>query len=108
MDPELYPEPESFDAFRFSKLREEYPEMDGRFQYVASNTSSMAFGYGRHACPGRQFAAQEIKAIMAHILREYDLRSPTNRGRPASMASETQYLPHPTATVEFKRRSRFG
>ena len=108
MDPELYPEPEVFDAFRFSKLREQNSEMDGRFQYVASNTSSMAFGYGRHACPGRHFAAQEIKAIMAYILREYDMRFAVDQKRPTSMPAETQFLPHPTAAVEFRRRPRDG
>lgn len=43
---------------------------------------------------------------MAHILRHYDLRFPAGQqGRPESMRAETQYLPHPGATVEFKRRS---
>ncbi|ORY66214.1 cytochrome P450 [Pseudomassariella vexata] len=30
MDPKLYPNPEVFDPFRFSKLREEHRELDGR------------------------------------------------------------------------------
>lgn len=104
MDESLYPNPEVFDPFRFSKMREERPEMDGRAQYVASNPASLSFGYGRHACPGRFFAAQEIKAIMAHILRNYDLRFSAGQSRPESMRVETQFLPHPGATVEFKRR----
>ncbi|KAK7721476.1 hypothetical protein SLS63_009590 [Diaporthe eres] len=83
MDESLYPSPGVFDPFRFSKMREERPEMDGR----------------------RFFAAQEIKAIMAHILRNYDLRFSAGQSRPESLRAETQYLPHPGATVEFKRRS---
>ncbi|KAG8162657.1 hypothetical protein KVR01_007135 [Diaporthe batatas] len=105
MDESLYPNPEVFDPFRFSKIREERPEMDGRAQYVASNPASLSFGYGRHACPGRFFAAQEIKAIMAHILHNYDIRFPAGQSRPESLRAETQYLPHPGATVEFKRRT---
>lgn len=105
MDESLYPSPGVFDPFRFSKLREERPETDGRSQYVASNPASLSFGYGRHACPGRFFAAQEIKAIMAYILRNYDFRFPKGQSRPESLRAETQYLPHPAATVEFKRRS---
>ncbi|KAG6357383.1 hypothetical protein INS49_013260 [Diaporthe citri] len=105
MDESLYPSPVVFDPFRFSRMREERPEMDGRAQYVASNPASLSFGYGRHACPGRFFAAQEIKAIMAHILRNYDLRFSAGQSRPGSLRAETQYLPHPAATVEFKRRS---
>ncbi|KAI3396499.1 hypothetical protein diail_12119 [Diaporthe ilicicola] len=105
MDESLYPSPEVFDPFRFSKMREERPETDGRAQYVASNPASLSFGYGRHACPGRFFAAQEIKAIMAYILRNYDIRFSQGQSRPESLRAETQYLPHPAATVEFKRRS---
>jgi cytochrome P450 len=106
MDPSLYPNPDKFDAFRFSTLRAAQPELDGRSQYVASNTSSMSFGYGRHACPGRFFAAQEIKAIMSFILREYDMRFSQGQTRPESFPVETQFLPNMTATVEFKRRQR--
>ncbi|KAH7141617.1 putative cytochrome P450 [Dactylonectria macrodidyma] len=106
MDPSLYPDPERFDAFRFAKLRVAEPELDGRTQYVASNTSSMSFGYGRHACPGRFFAAQEIKAIMSFILREYDVRFSPGQTRPKSFPVESQFLPNPIATVEFKRRER--
>lgn len=106
MDPSLYPNPDKFDAFRFSTVRAAQPELDGRSQYVASNTSSMSFGYGRHACPGRFFAAQEIKAIMSFILREYDMRFSQGQTRPESVPVETQFLPNMTATVEFKRRQK--
>ncbi|KAL6915486.1 hypothetical protein FSST1_006981 [Fusarium sambucinum] len=104
MDPWLCPNPEKFDAFRFSDLRATQPELDGRLQYVASNASSMSFGYGRHACPGRFFAAQEIKAIMSYILREYDMRFSEGQTRPESFPAETQFLPDLIATVEFKKR----
>ncbi|KAF5027080.1 hypothetical protein F66182_792 [Fusarium sp. NRRL 66182] len=106
MDPSLYPDPDKFDALRFSKLRAADPEQEGRSQYVASNTSSMSFGYGRHACPGRFFVANEIKAILGFILREYDLRFTEGQSRPVSYRSHTQFLPDPTATVLFKRRAK--
>ncbi|KAI7774920.1 hypothetical protein LA080_007658 [Diaporthe eres] len=41
MDESLYPDPGVFDPFRFSRKREERPEMDGRAQYVASNPASL-------------------------------------------------------------------
>lgn len=56
MDPELYGKDAStFDGFRFSKLRSSSPDdpRAARMIYAASNLESMAFGYGRHACPGR-------------------------------------------------------
>lgn len=52
MDPNLYHNPETFDGFRFSNLRQQDTSMEGKAQYVASNPNSMAFGFGRHACPG--------------------------------------------------------
>lgn len=104
MDESLYPNPNKFDPLRFYKIKEERPEESGRAQYVASTSASLGFGYGRHACPGRHFAAQEIKAIMTYILRHYDLRYSPGQKRPESLRAETQYLPHPAATVEFKRR----
>ncbi|ORX60473.1 cytochrome P450 [Hesseltinella vesiculosa] len=33
------------------------------------------FGMGKHACPGRWFAVQEIKTIVALLLREYKLEA---------------------------------
>jgi cytochrome P450 len=36
----------------------------------------MSFGFGRHACPGRFFAANEIKLILSRILLDYDIKMP--------------------------------
>lgn len=52
MDAQLYPDPEKFDPWRFSKLRQSDPALEGKAQYVSSNPASLAFGYGQHACPG--------------------------------------------------------
>ena len=108
MDPTLYPNPNQFDAFRFSTLREINPDKAGKAQYVASNPESMSFGFGRHACPGRFFAANEIKAIMVYLLMNYDMRFLPGQARPRSLQFETQYLPSHDAGVLFKRRGRKG
>ncbi|OTB02485.1 hypothetical protein M426DRAFT_195432 [Hypoxylon sp. CI-4A] len=104
MDPTFYPDPDRFDGFRFAKIRESDPAVEGKAQYVASNPSSMAFGYGRHACPGRFFASQEIKAIMVYLLEHFDMKFRKGQGRPESQQFETQYLPDHSATVLFKKR----
>ena len=36
------------------------------------------FGYGRHACPGRFFATNEIKMIVAKMILDYDIKMPGN------------------------------
>ncbi|KAI4217474.1 MAG: hypothetical protein LQ351_000069 [Letrouitia transgressa] len=104
MDPKIYPDPDKFDAFRFAKLRETDPERAGKMQYASSNPQSMGFGFGRHACPGRFFASNEIKAIMAHLLTHYDFKFPDGQERPPSLGFETQYLPNHEGRVLMKKR----
>ncbi|KAF9761122.1 hypothetical protein IL306_003955 [Fusarium sp. DS 682] len=112
MDPELYPNPEVFDPLRFYKLKKSLDGKDpgaaGKLAFASSNHESMAFGYGRHACPGRWFAGNEIKMIMVYLLENYDFRLPGGKtgleNRPPSLCFETQYLPNPEAVLEFRRR----
>lgn len=106
MDPEVYPNPEEFDGFRFAKLRSSDGPNTARLVYAASNLESMAFGYGRHACPGRFFADCEIKMIMVYLLTNYDFRFPEGvTERPPSFAAETQFLPNHEAKIMLKARA---
>ncbi|KAI0284741.1 cytochrome P450 [Russula brevipes] len=74
-DEEIYPNPHEFDGFRFSKLREkEGDAAAARYQTVAASAEYLAFGLGRHTCPGRFLAVNEIKALLAHILVTYDVK----------------------------------
>lgn len=106
MDPNIYPDPDKYDAFRFSKLREVDPERAGKMQFASSNPQSMGFGFGRYACPGRFFASNEIKAILAHVLTHYDFKFPQGQGRPASIGVETQFLPNHDGRVLMKKRTQ--
>ncbi|OTB06304.1 hypothetical protein M426DRAFT_115142 [Hypoxylon sp. CI-4A] len=107
MDPKLYPEPETFDGLRFAKLRKatDDPAIKGKAQFAAANPQSMPFGYGRHACPGRFFASDEIKAITMYLLNNYDIKFAEGQKRPRSMEVETQFLPDHAATILCKKRS---
>ncbi|OAQ58685.1 cytochrome P450 [Pochonia chlamydosporia 170] len=119
MDPDLYPEPKKFKGFRFHELQKKaQPSKKGQDAetgdkeraapskaYAASHPSSMAFGYGRHACPGRFFASAEIKAIMVYLLMNYDFKFPEDQPeRPPSLLFETQNLPNPGGRIMFRRR----
>jgi len=105
MDPEFIPDnPEKYDAFRFARLRETDATKAGKAQYVASNPNNMSFGFGRHACPGRFFAANEIKALMVYLLSHYDMKYAPGQKRPESLQFETQYLPDHDTKVLFRRR----
>ena len=77
-DEDVHPDHATFDAFRFSRVRE-----DGKHsaastatsQFVSVNSSHLTFGLGRHACPGRFFAANEIKMILANALLRFDVKN---------------------------------
>ncbi|CAK5270406.1 unnamed protein product [Mycena citricolor] len=74
LDPEFYENPDTFDAFRFSRLR----ETSGTFNQLMVTTNArdhLVFGHGRHACPGRFFAAAELKAMLAHVVLNYDVKA---------------------------------
>ncbi|KAF5851676.1 hypothetical protein GGP41_000454 [Bipolaris sorokiniana] len=63
-DNEFYQSPESFDGFR---------------SLSRPTKRALNFGYGRHACPGRFFAANEIKMVLARMLLQYDVKMPDGK-----------------------------
>ena len=78
-DPEVFPDPETFDGLRFYNLRNEAREKGeveaaAQNQFVSVSQSSLTFGYGRHACPGRFLAANEIKMIVATAVMMFDVK----------------------------------
>jgi cytochrome P450 len=90
-DPFYYQSPLEFQPFRYSEPREEFLKQQQQKEARSSNgedltrhktaldlkTASLvttseaflAFGHGRHACPGRFFAAQEMKLMLAYVLQ---------------------------------------
>ncbi|KAJ7774460.1 cytochrome P450 [Mycena maculata] len=63
----------AFDPFRFSRMREDAGE-GVKHQMITPAHDYLSFGLGRHACPGRFFAANELKLIMAHLILTYDFK----------------------------------
>ncbi|KAK3369720.1 ent-kaurene oxidase [Lasiosphaeria ovina] len=109
-DPSLYPSPDDFNPHRFSALREpDVPDPLGyknreQYQYVSVTKENMSFGFGRHACPGRYFAANEIKMILAQLLLHYDIRMPDGESeRYQSVWSGVVIAPDPTKALLFRR-----
>lgn len=118
-DEETFPEPEKFDGLRFYRMRERSETFNSKLgggskstssvesaahnQFVSVSPNSLTFGYGRHACPGRFFAANEIKMIVARALLTYDIR---NAGESAerypNIEVSNMCFPDPTKTLLFK------
>ncbi|OJD16455.1 hypothetical protein ACJ73_08884 [Blastomyces percursus] len=72
-DPNIYPNPTTYDPYRFLKLRET-PGHETSAQLVSPSPEHLGFGFGKHACPGRFFAANEVKIALCHILLKYDIK----------------------------------
>ncbi|KAF7360228.1 Cytochrome P450 [Mycena venus] len=64
---------DQFDPFRFSRMREQAGE-GIKHQMITPSPDFLSFGVGRHACPGRFFAVNEQKLIMAHVILTYDFK----------------------------------
>ncbi|RAH47815.1 cytochrome P450 monooxygenase ftmG [Aspergillus brunneoviolaceus CBS 621.78] len=75
LDATLYPEPEVFDGHRFERMRGD-PRTAGLTPFTKTRMSHLAFGHGRHACPGRFLSCDEAKLILCHMLLKYEIRAP--------------------------------
>lgn len=103
-DPNLWHEPDKFDGFRCFKLREQ-PGNESKFQFVTTGVNNLDFGHGTHACPGRFFAANEIKTILIHLLLNYDFKFKKGQERPESLWTPGGYHPDPDVKILIKRKN---
>ncbi|GAQ10181.1 fumitremorgin C monooxygenase [Aspergillus lentulus] len=103
LDDTIYPEASKFDAFRWSRLREQ-PGNENRYQFVTTSPTHINFGHGKDACPGRFFAAQEIKLLLAHTLLHYEVRLEDPTGLPKPTWYDRSRQPNQTARVLFRAR----
>ncbi|KAH6633466.1 cytochrome P450 [Boeremia exigua] len=101
-DPQNWENPDQFDGSRFIRLAENDPNK-ARHQFVSSNADYVFWGQGRHACPGRFFAANEIKTLLAMIVLKYDLSLEPGAERPADIHVGSFINPNPTGTIRVKR-----
>lgn len=104
MDPKIYVNPNSFDPARFLKMRQRSGE-ENRWQFVATSPAHTLFGHGEHACPGRFFAANELKITLCHLLIKYDWDFLPSEGRPKPMSFEASSMVDMDAKVRARKRS---
>ncbi|CAE7025952.1 hypothetical protein CFE70_003690 [Pyrenophora teres f. teres 0-1] len=104
-DGEYYSNPEIFDGYRSFNLRASGNAADiARNQFVTTNELNLNFGYGRHACPGRFFATNEIKMVLARMILEYDMKMPDGQTeRYPQIDMGRMSIPNPTKTLLFKK-----
>ncbi|KAF9261891.1 cytochrome P450 [Marasmius fiardii PR-910] len=102
-DEATYPSPLEFNPTRFSELREK--EGEGIKHHMVTPTSDyLTFGAGKHACPGRFFAVNEIKALLAHVLMNYDIKLRDSDVFPEEIEFAGFITPNQNAKVLFRKR----
>lgn len=98
--PTLWTDPLAFDGLRHYKLRTqlfasaeasaESSKEQARHTFAASSAEYLHWGYGRHACPGRFFADNEVKIILAEMVLRYDFGLKEGEGRPKNLGFEDE------------------
>ncbi|ESK95651.1 cytochrome p450 [Moniliophthora roreri MCA 2997] len=101
-DESYYPDPNQFIPSRFAKLQS---HDESKHQLVSLSSDYTLFGVGRHACPGRFFAASELKIIIAHALLTYDLRFANEGVIPDSMWFGIYSTPNRNGKILFRKRA---
>ncbi|KAK8039591.1 hypothetical protein PG993_008002 [Apiospora rasikravindrae] len=97
MDPSIWGEDVSeFRPFRFlanTRLQEPNDSQPARARqpWVTTSQEYLSFGGGRNSCPGRFFAAAELKLLLANILLNYDFDF--QEARPPNQWFGTNHLP---------------
>lgn len=92
-NPNVYVDPNTYRPFRFADSRSAPPAATepttatageekplnlapglkpSAMTYPTTSPSFLTFSHGRHACPGRFFAANELRLLMAYIVQNYD------------------------------------
>ncbi|KAF2478137.1 putative cytochrome P450 [Lindgomyces ingoldianus] len=102
-DPTLVPNPETFDAFRSYRKREQ-PGKSMMHMMVSTEKDHLYFGHGKQACPGRFFAANEIKIIVARLLLDFEFRLSEGKGGFRTWTVDEMCFADPRARIEMRRR----
>lgn len=106
--PELWERPFEFDGLRHHRARQKQKERSGKknsFRFANLAADYPGWGDGLQACPGRAFADNTLKIILARLLIQYEFRLRPGEGKPkkGSMPNGSMY-PDVKARIMFRSR----
>ncbi|XMA17447.1 hypothetical protein WAI453_010238 [Rhynchosporium graminicola] len=98
--PSIYgPSSETFSGFRFYNHQPHSDSKQPPSQLTSTTSTSPFFGLGKHACPGRFFAALEAKLLLVEMLRRYEFRLKEGEGRPRDVVFNSLRIVKPGGEV---------
>lgn len=101
LNPTIYEDPTEFRPWRFIEMQ----ELTGkRTDMISASPDWLMFGYGKHMCPGRFFAAVEIKMMMAYVVMNYDVKCKVEGIRPREIWIGASAMLDPNAEILFRKR----
>ncbi|KAG7044266.1 cytochrome P450 [Colletotrichum scovillei] len=106
-DPNVHENPERFDGYRFVRMRESGDsKVANQAHLVSTSPNHLAFGYGKHACAGRFFAAHESKMALSNILRRYDWKLAPVSANEKPLEFGLVLVANPKARISMRLRQR--
>lgn len=103
LDPNVYSEPHKFDHTRHMRMREETGQ-ESKHKFVTTTANYMGFGHGKHACPGRFLADDQIKIALCVLLLKYDVRFPKSPPTQPIRYFQNMALVTEDVRIEVRRR----
>ena len=101
-DKSIYPDPFQFQYDRF--MQSSRGEVG--VPHKAATTTEPVYGiwgHGKHACPGRFFAVDMIKMIVASLIRNFEIKQLPQR--PGNVWIGDTPIPPRSATIQIRRRT---
>ena len=116
-DSDIYPNPNEYDAFRFSRSQENSFSNDAYDHHkdesqstmknnglITTSDSFLPFSHGRHACPGRYLVAVKAKMMLSYMVMNYDIEPLTSR--PSYLLIGQSKVPPQNATLRVRRKQK--
>ncbi|KAI0429147.1 cytochrome P450 [Xylaria sp. FL1042] len=106
-DPSVTPNPDVFDPMRSYAKRHSSPDQMNKHLAGQTSPDSLGFGYGKLACPGRHFAVNVTKMVLARLILDYEFKFPDNSpSRPKVLFADELLFTDPNIKIMTRLRQR--
>lgn len=114
LDSSAYPDANTFTPLRFvdtstkengnGTASNSKAKAGGGLSSVDTSPDFLTFSHGRHACPGRFFAANELKLALAYVAMYYEVEPQVVE--PKAIAFGSFMAPNPKLSVRIRRKAK--